>query len=100
MPAFASASIFGVRQNLLPFTPSESKRCWSVVIKRIFMPNSASQRFESAGAIENGGGLLFRFRIEFGKGPTQFGEAFHLISESALRVGMSQQVGSKSFSLP
>src|SRR5258708_9293489 len=28
--------MFGVRQNLFPLQPSESKRCWSVVTKRIF----------------------------------------------------------------
>src|SRR6185437_15165487 len=38
MPVAASASMFGVRQNLLPLQPSESQRCWSVVMKRSLRP--------------------------------------------------------------
>src|ERR1700709_2121460 len=41
MPALASASIAGVRAIFWPFTPSASKRIWSVVMKRILRPMSA-----------------------------------------------------------
>src|SRR5579885_207046 len=35
MPVAASRSATGVRAIVPPFTPSASKRCWSVVMKRM-----------------------------------------------------------------
>src|SRR5580698_1581557 len=85
MPFAASASMFGVRQNLLPLQPSESKRCWSVVMKRILRP---TQRLQASGPGEQ----RIRRAAELGVGRAQLGEAFHLILERALRVGTVEKL--------
>src|SRR5579862_2460812 len=85
MPFAASASMFGVRQNLLPLQPSESNRCWSVVMKRILRP---TERLQASGPGEQ----RIRGAAELHIGRAQLGEAFHLILERALRVGTTQQL--------
>src|SRR5262249_36293458 len=63
-PVAASRSATGVRATVPPLQPSASKRCWSVVMKRIFRPMGSDTSFCTVNAIMFPAGSALEEQLE------------------------------------